>query len=104
MTAFLASKVQRECKLAHLRGIRPCDARKSMRPCWLSPSTAFSYPDWVLSLLPSIMNASWARLGRVSSRSLAGSCDRATGGRRLLVIIVVLMAMIRTLPERTILV
>jgi len=32
------------------------------------PSTAFSYPDWLLSLLPSIMSASWARLGRMSSR------------------------------------
>jgi len=40
MTAFLVSKVQQERELAHLCGIRPCDARKSMRPCRLSPSIA----------------------------------------------------------------
>jgi len=68
MTAFLVSKVQRERELAHLCGIRPCDARKSMGPCRLSPSIASSYPDEILSLLPSIMSASWARLGCVFSR------------------------------------
>lgn len=90
MTAFLASKVQRERGLAHLRGIRPRDARKSMGP-WLSPSTASSYPDWLLSLLPS--TASWARLGRVCC--VPGCCDRVAGGRPR-AIIVVLMAAIRS--------
>lgn len=37
-------------------------------PAGLSPSIAFSHPDGVLSLLPSTMGASWARLGCVFSR------------------------------------